>query len=1389
MVLAVVVAAAALPSIAGSLAPGLVAGAAKGSIAGSVSVQKVRVSWGGPQVVEGLQIRDPQGRVVADITANASKGLIGLALAAGSMDVGTVSLRGKVDVEQTDKGNTLQLALAAPPGTPATGGGAGAPSGGPSKLPASLSARLVVEGLSISYTDKGGAIPGGPKSAVIPDIKGEAVVAVGKPITAKFGGAGTVDGKPTTLSIDAVVSGWSTPDGKVTPELATIDGVAEASLPAPIVAALAAGPGVKEPARSLINGVLAGPRNNLGEQVVALAIKAKGDAKRTDALLNLAAGGATVDVEAVATNAMGPNGRVMLSKPGVATVILTPAMAAAVTDGPSGPLLVLDQPVTATVRIDALDAPVPAGALDLRGAKAAIALETSAITGSVRPAGQQPMALQAEPLRATVASEDFGKGVSVRATGAATLDGRPAGNLAVDVQASGLLDDKGAPRGLPSAMNGRAEIKGLATAILAPFVKGAPLDLERDIGPALNVLFQAQSQNDETGLTLAMEAANLALKAAAATDGKRLRTTGDGVEATIRNASPVLAAALKDAGVSVRGGALRATVSNLDLALGGPIAPDRIRADARVEAAPMSLAVNEQERIDLSTLTATASLAPGEPARATLASEALYGGAPFEVGADMAVANLFGKDGKVNAMAARPVGVIRVNNAPSALLNLAGQTPEIALARDLIGRSMTLTVNAAEGKGGTDIVADLKAGGLTTNASAGLTPERVELRGVTGSAVLSPALLGRIIETYAKDLKQRPTLAQPTPLNFEVGPMAIPLKGGKADMANATPIKAKATLAAPLAMRGLDLGGERTADIGVRGLAVEAAWSLAENGPKEGNVRAQVFDPRGDAPVALLLARANLSRKGAPEVAVDLAEIDTGRLDETLGMPGLTSLSLGSPAALTATLRPLGADGAQQAEVGVKSPRLTTAAAVEVRKDRAVLTKPMDVSWAIDKRWASRYLTPSEGGRPPAVALSADAPLTVRVDRLAIATGEGSGPLRAGVFEIAAKASLQNVALVTAENLPMKIGAAEATIRTVGVAATDQALGFDVSLRGVSGPEGQGDAGEMKASGTVGRFADASGKPLPESAEVTLDADGRLPTALVDALGGGGDKINELLGTTTQVKAQARGLSKNGGTLSATVGAARADAAVEGRIENGVFRSSKPITATVREITPRLSQLTIEQALPLFTKFEKRREDGPARLTVTDLALPIKPEIASKPGGPPDEVDLRKLNGLIRLELGPVRYDSGDLLSGMLNLKSLVPDVKEKGSMFNRFPPLEVRVTNGVAEYDRTVFPVGEFTIETRGKVDLAAKQMDLIVYVPLVGVADEFLGVFRSVPGLNNSANVPFRVKGPFGKAVPVPAPDLILKDALGDVKKDPEKVIEDIGKGIEDLIKRRKK
>lgn len=1394
------------PGIAAGFVKRGIPGVAQGSIAGPVSVDDVSLSWSGPQTIKGLRLRDPKGALVAEVDVRATTSISGLIF--GSRDIGTVTLGGTVNIEKDGAETTLQTAtkpVSKPGGGP---GGAGSPGGGPSRLPSTLAGRLVIDGLTINYTDKT-AGAGAVRSASLPDMKGEASFAVGQPLLVTLKGAGQVDGRPMAVNVDVKADGLTAPDGLLTPERLKVDATIDANLPSALLAGLPAPAG----AAPVLEAVFA-PDAGAGASDTTLAIKATGDAAALDATITAKAPGATLDGAIRATNiASTPAGapaRIATTRPLIAEITLTPRLAERLQQGPDGkgvPTGALAAPVRATAKVE-LDGPLPAGpSPDLRGLRAVVTLETTEMRGTVTMPGETtPAPFTVAPLMAIVDVPDLAGPVTIKAGTEATLRGQKAGTLAVDIRAGGLLDVKGAPKpGMPAELGGTIELTGFATAIAQPFVTASGLDMRRDVGDTLDLKVVAaakpgvagSSASPGTDLTAQVRSRNLTVDAALTADEKGVRATGPGVAVRIADAAPTLAAFLEKSGVRAQGPTpVSLTVTALDAPFtaskdgGKSVNPAGVRLAGRAQIGSLRVTTkSDPTPLALAGAGADLSLDPGSPAKALLDAKGDFGGDPFSLTGDLAIAELFAKDGKVNA-GARPTGTIKVKDAPISLGALAGLGDQLELLRQAVGPTLNIDLIAAAGEGGSsDITADVRAANLTANAGARLRTDRIELNSATAKTTLTPGLLSAALDKYAPDMTDRPALLAPAVVNAEVGAMSVPLTGGKPDLAKSTPVKAKVSIEGEGArIRGVAIAGQPALEALLKGLTADATWSLAEGGPREVKAKADLIDLSGGATIAAFEAGARMMPGGALDASLSLDKLDTAKVDSVIGRPGLLAGALGSPASVTATVKPQGAKGAAQSmaiDASVRSPKLTTSAALVADDSKIALTKPMELTWTLEPAWASANLLGGDVSKA-GFALATPVALAGTVERLAISRAPGA-PLKPGVFDLGASLRSPSAELVMAEGGSATLGGVAVALKSTGGSGAP-GLAFDLTIAEVTAKErGQtaGAPGRTSIKGSLAGIADAAGKPTPETATVTLDGDGQLPTVLVDAIAKQRGGLVELLGPMVTVKLSAKDLNKRGGRLSADATAARADAKLAGRIEGGVFYSSEaPITARVHEFTQEFAARTFEAAMPLLSNLEKKREDGPAIATVTGLELPIEPEIDTNADGKPDAPNLRKLNGDIRVELGATRYAASNLLGQVLKATKN----KTEGKLFKNFPPLDVQIRQGVASYQKTRFPIGEFEVETRGKVDLAEKQMDLIVYLPLIAVADEVVGVFKLAPGLSDVTMLPFRIKGPVGSAVPVPAPDLLAKDLLKEFEKSPDKVIEGAGNLINDLLKKKK-
>ncbi|MFU8830298.1 MAG: hypothetical protein ACNA8P_12815, partial [Phycisphaerales bacterium] len=231
------------------------------------------------------------------------------------------------------------------------------------------------------------------------------------------------------------------------------------------------------------------------------------------------------------------------------------------------------------------------------------------------------------------------------------------------------------------------------------------------------------------------------------------------------------------------------------------------------------------------------------------------------------------------------------------------------------------------------------------------------------------------------------------------------------------------------------------------------------------------------------------------------------------------------------------------------------------------------------------------------------------------------------------------------------------------------------------------------------------------------------------------------------------------------------EAAAFGRFEDGTLilgdGAASRTNITLSEITPEVSARVFEPLFPLLRAFEKSRGQAPTMVTVTSAGLRV-----------PTDGDLSKLNGNINLNLGTVRFEAGDLLAAVLSATAN----RTAGELGETIPPVLVRFTNGVANYDQIEIPMGDLTLRTRGSIDLVNQRMDIIVLLPLDFVSGDLRRAAERVPLLREAAVLPMRARGDIGRARLEIDPSA-LGDALPRALE--ESLNELINRGLRDLFR----
>jgi hypothetical protein len=510
VVLLLVVLVSLAPTLASGYIPAIAQQNINENIQGRATVGGASLSWFGAQRIGPISIVDPDGRPVADIEIESSRGLFGIIGAVSGMrplDLGTTTVTGSATIIRRPDG-TLQIQDILKP----------SPDAEPQEvyLPPTLSARFILDGLDVTFIDERQLQERSEIAVVrIPALAGEASITNATRASASVAGhflygpsARAATQRGGSLQLTAAADNLTAPDGRLLPAQATYDAsldavdvsVAVADVLADMQGRLVQGVGRELQAQVRMQGTLESGRFHLVAQSPGLEADLR--LVTTDGVLRTP-----------------QDGRINLRDGGALTLI--PGFSAALAAQED---VTFEQLPGATLSISNVNIPLPLGGrpLDLRGGSFAISLETGATVGRVRipgPQGQpQIREYRLAPVEASIASRNLAERITVQAQTAATLGGESAGDLEVDLVAVDPLDARGRPRPtLARDFSGVARLSGFATIILQPFVQELGVNLAQDVGPSIDFLLRADataaSETPETAtptrLSLMMRSQNI----------------------------------------------------------------------------------------------------------------------------------------------------------------------------------------------------------------------------------------------------------------------------------------------------------------------------------------------------------------------------------------------------------------------------------------------------------------------------------------------------------------------------------------------------------------------------------------------------------------------------------------------------------------------------------------------------------------------------------------------------------------------------------------------------------------------------------------------------------------------------------------------------------------
>lgn len=618
-------------------------------------------------------------------------------------------------------------------------------------------------------------------------------------------------------------------------------------------------------------------------------------------------------------------------------------------------------------------------------------------------------------------------------------------------------------------------------------------------------------------------------------------------------------------------------------------------------------------------------------------------------------------------------------------------------------------------------------------------------------ARLDQATIDAALAAYAPELSLTQRLSAPVALNISATPIRLAsVNGGGFAPAGSWSATLKPDRDLLISGVELPIGESTPATVSLREVTAGAQFDGAA--PSRISAQAAVYDPASPLEP---LARLNLSAPGAGVENLDVSAtgVRPPAIDTLFKTDGVLTAALGNTASFTARTAPAGA-GVMRADVNVAADRAKLTAAATVADDRIALVEPASLDWRVGRAAVGAAFGVTAQGEPRLIP-DDDVTISGRVDRFTMTKAGGDVP-----FAIAAL----DASFTTT---PAQLRAPEGEVARIG--ATTLTARWDDPTRRllVDVNEASEDAGALRASLAVRNLEPAPAGATPRPRVIDGEVKGRLATLIFDALGEQDGRLVALLGPTVESDVVLTNLAVDGtsGRVDGQLRSQTSQASLQGDLASGVLTISEPAVAELSVITPEASRRWVEPLLVVLKEFEKTADQKPAVLRADSLSYPI-------------DGDLSKLNGKINVDLGTVRFKTGPLLGEILKATSN----RIEGDLGRRVEPFVVTITNGVASLAETSIPVGEYSIRMSGTFDLVNERVDdMVLLVPLSRVNERLASAAGQIPGLNELTMVPIRIKGPYGSLKYEFAPEQLLKN--------PERLLEGVGKGLEDLFGGKKK
>jgi len=216
-----------------------------------------------------------------------------------------------------------------------------------------------------------------------------------------------------------------------------------------------------------------------------------------------------------------------------------------------------------------------------------------------------------------------------------------------------------------------------------------------------------------------------------------------------------------------------------------------------------------------------------------------------------------------------------------------------------------------------------------------------------------------------------------------------------------------------------------------------------------------------------------------------------------------------------------------------------------------------------------------------------------------------------------------------------------------------------------------------------------------------------------------------------------------------------------------VYVTETPIKITIAELTQALAAHLVK-GLPIMGSVEKTPKEAPGLVEATNMTVPLGE-------------DMSKLNGHVLIDPGEARFGTSGAFATIL--KSIKQ--RQAGTVGQKLEPLNMDIKSGVITYQKWSVPIGDFSVQTEGTVDLVKRTIDVETWVPFGALGEEAIGGLRSISGLGGAileaaTMIPFKTSGSLDKPSTRLDAAMFTKTVLKTLR--PDNLIK---QGVDDLLK----